>query len=139
LTLIFNPVIILVVDDDVHLLKAVKHLLEDEHSSVLTASGPYQAIQVLEKTEVDIIITDEVMPEMNGVELLEIVCKRWPKTYRVLFTAYSWPDTMMQSVNRGGVHKILVKGPSIQEFVDTIQQLVNDCLSQRSPRSDPPS
>jgi len=124
-------VVILVVDDDPDLLYTVGAILEDPRTEVLTAASGLHALRILEAREIDVILSDEVMPGMNGVLLLETVCKRWPRTVRALFTGHPWPDTLVASVNRAAVHKVLVKPMEPQRLRDVVFELVSECLARR--------
>jgi CheY-like chemotaxis protein len=83
-----RPPTILIVEDEVALRKLVRRVLEGDGKRVLDAGDGRVALQVLEREggEVDLLITDVVMPGMNGPELVEQVRQRWPDL-RVVFSS----------------------------------------------------
>lgn len=76
---------------------------------VLTANSGPAALEMMQQYEVGVVISDQRMPEMTGVELLEIVQKRYPDVIRLLSTAYSDIDVAEDAINRGHVRRYLRK------------------------------
>lgn len=126
-----EPVIVLCVDDDRPMLHVFEQVITDERVQLFTAESGAEALTIMESHPADIIIADEVMPGMNGVHLLEQIFKRWPDTIRVLHTAHPWPDTVIESVNRAGVHRILVKPLELCDLRQSVYELVSDLLARR--------
>src|SRR5690606_37674460 len=88
-------------------------------------------LRVLETQHVDLVISDEVMPHINGLRLLETIKSRWPGTRRILYSGHMDTDVIVQAVNRGGVHKVLSKGISMEAFRAELAELIEACLDQR--------
>lgn len=127
-----QPVIVLLVDDDPTMLLAMKRFWgRNPDVEVVTATSAEDALEVLRSRPVDIVIADELMPGMRGVQLLEIVRRQWPSTLRALFTSAPWPEVVIASVNEGGVHKIMVKSESLAKTQGTVAELVRVCLARR--------
>lgn len=100
---------ILIVDDEVENLEVLSALLEDEWEVHQAHSGA-QALELLPSLEpLDLIIADQRMPEMTGIDLLVHVAKQSPDTVRVVLTAYSDVNPMIEAVNRGHVYRFLLK------------------------------
>ena len=64
---------VLFVDDEINILKAVKRLLRNEPWEVLCASRPQEALELLDTTAVQVVVSDQRLPEMSGVDLLAAV------------------------------------------------------------------
>jgi len=79
---------ILVVDDDYAIRKLVKILLESEGYNVLTADGAASAMELYDQSPVALLLTDVVMPNINGLELADLLLQREPQL-RVLFMSGS--------------------------------------------------
>ena len=128
-----SSLVALVVDDDEGILSVVKKCFEN-HLNVrcITAQSGLHAISVLEKLAVDVVVSDEVMPGMNGVALLETIRERWPGARRVLCTGYHGSDVVIAAVNRGGVHKVVCKPFGRAQLLDDLREVVNDALSRRA-------
>ena len=102
-----NPAI-LYVDDDPPNLDLFRRWF-DEQFRVLTAGSGPQAIEVLEKEDVGLVVSDQRMDPMNGIELLALVEQRWPLATRMLLTAYSDRELLFAAIQRGRVHDYVLK------------------------------
>ena len=80
---------VLFVDDEVNILKALQRLLRQEDMNVICASRGQEALEILEKTEAQVVVTDQRMPEMSGVDLLSSVRERYPDIVRMMLTGRS--------------------------------------------------
>jgi PAS domain S-box-containing protein len=123
LTLPDRPVVLLV-DDSSEFRDSLVRLLEESEVIALAAKSGLHALQILESEHVDMIVTDQFMPGIDGVRLLELVRNRWPHCQRVLFTAYASSDVLMDAVNRGGAHRVLVKSMHPIAIRDQIEAAV---------------
>jgi signal transduction histidine kinase len=100
---------VLLVDDEFEVLAVLEALLEDDWD-VHTAQGGDEAIAILESdTPIDLIITDQRMPGMTGVELLAVISERWPDIYRIVLTAYTDVDPIVGAINEGSVDRFVLK------------------------------
>jgi diguanylate cyclase (GGDEF)-like protein/PAS domain S-box-containing protein len=100
---------LLLVDDDESVLNLCVSLLRDEGFRVFTASTPSEALAIMAQHEIAVIVSDEVMPEMSGTELLARVRKLYPRTVRVLFSSLSDPEFLVKAINEGAIFKFLSK------------------------------
>src|SRR5881392_3206826 len=94
---------ILVVDDEPEILYSLKALLRHDFA-VHTAGGGAEALEVLRHHPVCVIMTDQRMPEMTGVELLARAKGACPRAARVIFTGYADLRAVVDAVNRGEVY-----------------------------------
>ncbi|MGE0785702.1 MAG: EAL domain-containing protein [Sandaracinaceae bacterium] len=135
-----EPLMVLIVDDDASMRRLMQRTFEaDSRVRATCAADGLEALRILEDGVVDVLISDEVMPGISGVRLLETVRARWPGVRRVLYTGYPDADIVIQAVNRGGVHRVLLKSPHV-ELTDSLAEIVDDALAKRtSPISAPPS
>ena len=77
---------------------------------ITTCSGGDEALRILgEDSGIDILLTDERMPGMSGVELLEKVVKGYPHLIRIIVSAFSDSERLLNAINRGGAHEYIVK------------------------------
>jgi len=104
-----SPQVVLIVDDEENILNSIRRQLIEEPYELLLASGPKQALDILEERKVQVLITDYRMPEMTGIELAIAVRQRWPDTIRMILSAYSDVDAILTSINEGHVYKFLNK------------------------------
>jgi DNA-binding NtrC family response regulator len=80
---------ILVVDDEVHVLKALARMLRRAGLDVRTTTSPREALALLAEAPADVVVADFRMPEMTGSELLAEVARHHPTIRRVLLTGYA--------------------------------------------------
>jgi two-component system, NtrC family, response regulator len=99
-------VTVLVVDDEKNYLVVLEDLLEDEGYQVLTASSGTEALEILEKTPVDTVLSDIKMPGMSGIELLERINARDPDLPVVLMTAFAEVDQAVFAMKKGALDHI---------------------------------
>jgi len=114
-----DAVSILIVDDEAMIRNVVSQLLQLRGYNVYTASSGHEAIRILETHSVDLIFTDQGMPEMSGRDFAEQAHNRWPDTVIVLLTG----DTDL-SVDQHVIRRVLTKPFKIDELIDTIVDLV---------------
>lgn len=100
---------VLVVDDEPGVCAAVKRSLESVGYSVLEAESGEAALKVLAKKPVEVIISDQHMPGMSGVDLLKIVRVRHPRIVRIMLTGDSTPEVPVRSINESEVYRFVRK------------------------------
>jgi diguanylate cyclase len=100
---------ILLVDDDKAFRMLLKELFADDGYQVLTAASPKYGFDILALHKVDIIISDENMPGMQGVEFLNRVRRIYPSIVRIMMTGQDDARTVTAAVNDGEVFKFFVK------------------------------
>jgi len=112
---------ILYVDDEQNNLVSFKATFRLKYN-VLTAISGEEAISLLDKHDVSVIITDQRMPGMTGVEFLESILDRHPDQMRILLTGYADMNAVIDAVNKGKIFHYLSKPWNEQELDDTIQR-----------------
>ena len=100
---------ILCVDDEPGIVRAIRRILKTESVNVLTAASGAEALEILRKQAVSLILTDYRMPEMNGIEFLEQAAPLCPDAFRIILTGYAEAHVLVDAVNRGQIYKILYK------------------------------
>ena len=100
---------VLFVDDEVNILLAVKRVFVNEKVEVLTAESGEAALAVLKDQPVAVIVSDNMMPRMNGIEFLQRSRDTAPDSVRILMTGYADMQAAIDSINRGGVSRFITK------------------------------
>lgn len=100
---------ILLVDDEPHVLKALKRSLLEEGYEIFTAEGGEEALALAQRQPFKVVISDERMPGMAGSEFLELMALRYPQTVRILLTGHASVDAALHAVNQGNIYRFLVK------------------------------
>lgn len=114
-----EKVVVLYVDDEEHNLISFKAVFRIKYK-VLTAISGEEAINVLRNNEVNVIITDQRMPQMTGVEFLENIIGEFPLPTRILLTGYADMNAVIDAVNKGKIFHYLTKPWNEEELDMTI-------------------
>lgn len=104
-----RPPTLLLVDDEEGVLSALKRLFRRDGYRILTASGGQQALNLLAEQEVDVIISDQRMPGMTGVDFLRQAKLLLPGSIRMTLSGYTDLQSIIDAVNEGAVYKFLTK------------------------------
>jgi len=112
---------VLYVDDEENNLISFKATFRLKYT-VYTALNGDQALQLVREKPIDVIITDQRMPQMTGVELLEEIIKINPEPMRILLTGYADMSAVVDAVNKGKIFHYLSKPWSEEELTNTIQR-----------------
>jgi response regulator RpfG family c-di-GMP phosphodiesterase len=115
---------ILVVDDEEIVLVALYETLRREHYEVVTTPDPATALAELKKTEFSVIITDQRMPALTGLELLAQARQIQPNATRILITAVLSLDTVIDAINKGEIYRFVVKPWLREELLVTVKNAV---------------
>lgn len=99
---------ILYVDDEVHNLNAFKASFRRDFN-VFTAESAKDAIAILGQQDINIIITDQRMPVMTGIEFLESIIDKYPEPMRILLTGYADINAVIDAINKGQVYLYITK------------------------------
>jgi len=112
---------VLYVDDEENNLISFRATFRLKYQ-VYTAPSGAEAIRIVQEKPIDIIITDQRMPQMTGVEFLEEIIKINPEPMRILLTGYADMSAVVEAVNKGKIFHYLNKPWSEEELDDTIQR-----------------
>ena len=100
---------VLFVDDDEMVLESIERCLTDELYDKYYAKSGEDALEILHREEVHVIVVDMVMPGMDGLELLKIVKKEYPNIVSMVLSGYAQPANVMMAMNEVGVYKFISK------------------------------
>nr|PZM93226.1 MAG: two-component system response regulator [Pseudomonadota bacterium] len=117
-----EPRRVLVVDDDPLILRAIQRVLEAQGFEVSANLSPEMALAELRETPVGLIISDYMMPGMNGVQFLMEARRICPDAPRLLLTAINDFRVAAEAVNDGEIYRLLAKPWNHAELVNTVRQ-----------------
>ena len=114
--------LIVVVDDEKNLTSALKALFMTEgFTDFALFNNPLEAIEFLKQSKPDIIISDFMMPEMNGLEFLSETKKLYPDVSKILLTGYADKENAIRAINEIGLYKYIEKPWDNDDLIITIQ------------------
>src|SRR5215470_14612673 len=114
---------LLVVDDEPDMVHSVQDLLRFDFR-VLGATRAMEGLEIMEQEQVHVVMSDQRMPEMTGVEFLKRLRETHPDTVRLLFTAYADIKAVIDSINQGSVYRYITKPWEPQELQAVLRQAV---------------
>lgn len=116
-----NKYTLLVVDDEPDVCDSVHDLLRREFR-VLRANGAEEGFRLMQEEEIHIIMTDQRMPSVTGVDFLTKVKSRNPQAVRMLFTGYADLDSIIAAINQGHIFQFLRKPWQPEELLGAVRQ-----------------
>lgn len=115
---------VLCVDDEPNILSALRRMLSLEGYQVFTADSGVQALELLNKETMHVIISDMQMPGMNGSELLAQVRQEWPQTMRLMLTGASDVSGAIAAINQEAIYRYIAKPWNDEELLTTIKSAI---------------
>jgi len=100
---------VLFVDDDEVILRSLERGLLDKSYNKLFAKSGKEALKVLKRKDVHVIVTDMCMPKMSGLELLRIARKKYPSIIGIVLTEYKLDAELQEAVDHGEVFRLVAK------------------------------
>ncbi len=100
---------VLFVDDEKSVLTALQRALNEEPYEVLLANGANEALEILEKKDINVLVTDLQMPGKSGFELLQKVKEEYPYIIRMILTGHMELNSVLRAINEGHVFRYILK------------------------------
>ena len=116
---------ILAVDDTVTTLEVVRRNLESQGYKVLTTTSAHAAIEILETTSVDLVITDLRMPEVGGLDLIRHIRATYPSIGVIMITGFASVDSAVSAM-REGAEDYLAKPFTDEELLASVTRVLKD-------------
>ncbi len=126
---------VLVVDDEIENLRAVTSTLEAQYQ-ILTAKDGQAGLDLVKShpapEQIHVIVSDQRMPRMTGVEFLEETIAITPKTIRILLTGFTDVDAIIDSINKGRVYKFITKPIDPKDLLVTVKRALESFELERA-------
>ncbi len=116
---------LLYIDDNLVDLEHFDEVFNKQYK-IFLAQNKNQAFEILKKHDIHILLTDYRMPDINGIEILEIIYKEYPHIIRIIVTAYQDLNIIEQAVNRGSIHGYISKPLDI----DKVKFVINNAYEK---------
>ena len=113
---------VLFVDDEANILKALERMLRSEPVQVLTASRPSEALELIDRYAPQVVVSDQRMPDMSGVDFLASVRARHSDVVRMMMTGYTDMTIAVEAINKGEIYRLITKPWNDDELKATLRQ-----------------
>jgi diguanylate cyclase (GGDEF)-like protein/PAS domain S-box-containing protein len=113
---------LLLLDDETNIIKALTRLLRRDGYRILSTTSIKEAFSLLASHDVQVIVSDQRMPEMSGTEFLSQVKDIHPNTVRIVLSGYTDLKSVTDAINEGAIYKFLTKPWDDQQIREQIQQ-----------------
>jgi DNA-binding NtrC family response regulator len=113
---------ILIVDDDPTMLMLMSDVLMAANSQLLDAKSAVEALAKIEASPIDLVISDQNMPGMSGLQFLETVREKHPEVITMLLTASSERGIAVEAVEKVGVYRVILKPFNIDDLRLSVQR-----------------
>ncbi len=130
-TKVYQPVTLehkhglLVVDDEPEVCNTIYHLLR-RRFNVLRAHSALEGMYLMEHHEFEIVLTDQRMPGVTGVELLKKVKTKYPEAIRMLYTGYMDMESLVKAVNDGHIYRFISKPWQPEELISAVDDAARE-------------
>jgi signal transduction histidine kinase len=113
---------ILVLDDEENILNSIKRIFIDEPFEIVTTTQMNEALELLQKHPIKLVMSDQRMPQASGVEFLTKVLETRPDATRILFTGYSDLATIEDAINKAHIFRFIPKPWNVEDLKITVLQ-----------------
>jgi CheY-like chemotaxis protein len=113
---------LLLLDDEPNVLSSLMRLLRRDGYQILAAHNAQEAFSMLATHEVQVVVSDQRMPDMNGTEFLSRVRKLYPGTVRIILSGYAELESVLGAINRGEIYRFYTKPWDDQALRDNIRE-----------------
>ena len=122
---------ILIVDDEPANLRALERLFRADYDVMIAGSGA-DALALLEHHDMALLIADQRMPEMSGIELMRRTAKLRPHMVRILLTGYTDVDSLIEAINTGQVYRYITKPWNNDDLLLTVARALEHYETRKS-------
>jgi len=113
---------LLLLDDEPNVLSSLTRLLRRDSYQILAAHNSQEAFSLLATHEVQVVVSDQRMPDMSGTEFLNRVRKLYPGTVRIILSGYAELESVLNAINRGEIYRFYTKPWDDQVLRDNIRE-----------------
>ena len=129
---------LLCVDDESNILDIYRRVFRRTYEVLIADGGP-AAINMLCREPVDVVLSDQRMPEITGVDVLKFARRQQPDAVRILVTGYADVASLVKSVNEAGIYKYLSKPIDMDELQTAVVEALESVRTERRLKSMMPS
>lgn len=117
---------LMLLDDEPNIINALRRVFRNEGYRILTANHAHEALELLAINRVDLILSDQRMPDMTGIEFLSRVKELYPNIVRVVLSGYSEIHTVTEAINKGAIYKYFTKPWDDAQLREEVRRIFRD-------------
>lgn len=115
---------LLIVDDEINIIRSIIRVLDNDDYNFVYTVDPLETVDILRNTSIDVIISDQRMPNMTGLELLTKAKTISPSSVRILMSAFSDIDIVIKAINDGQIYQYITKPWDNDKLINTINSAI---------------
>jgi len=115
---------VLFVDDEPLILGSIRRNVVDEDYIPYFAGSAQEALVIMEKTKISVVVTDLRMPTMDGLTMLKIAKEKYPDMQKIVLSGYTQLNDVLASINEGDIHKYITKPWEMGDLLRAIREAV---------------
>lgn len=129
---------VLFVDDEPHVVDGLKRALRREPYEIFCAHSGFEALELIEREPIDVVVSDEMMPGMSGSELLSKVYQNHPDIIRMILTGHASLDLAIKAINEGQIYRFFTKPCNEIDLAVTIRHALRqkDLVEENKKRTE---
>ncbi len=116
---------ILIVDDENEILDLLRNSLTPQGYTCIFATNAEDALEIIQQVQVDLVISDVVMPGMSGPQMMEKIATYWPQIPRILITAYPEHESVVHAISNGHIQAYIQKPWRLNEALQIIATTIS--------------
>ena len=118
---LYSDMTVLCVDDERVILRTLQRLFHRKPYNIIIANSAQDALEIIEKTTIDVIVSDMRMPEMDGATLLEKVATSHPDTYRIVLSGFADFESTVAAINLGKINRFINKPWDNEDLIHAVE------------------
>lgn len=123
---------VLFVDDEENILRSIRRAVMDEDYMSYFANSGAEALKIMEKREINVLVTDMRMPGMDGLQLLKIVKEKYPNTVKIVLSGFTQLSQVLATVNQADIFNFIAKPWDMEsELKYVIDKAIEHCRLKR--------
>jgi len=116
---------IIIIDDEKNVLNSLRRLFRDETFGIFFTTDHREAARILEQNTVKVVMSDQKMPKITGVEFLKTIKENYPRVINILFTGYADLKIATEAINKGEVYRFINKPWDDADLKTVVKQALN--------------
>lgn len=126
-----GPLRLLLLDDEQPVLNALRRVLRKEGYDITLCSDPDSALRLVRELEIDVVVSDHLMPGMTGTEFFTLASRLHPHVTRIMLTGQADMDVAIRAINEGHVHRFLTKPWDDEQLKQVLREAAREIQLRR--------